>query len=224
MTQPFAAILSDLDGVLVDSGDSIEHTWGTWARSVALDPAVLDGRIHGRPAGDVIAEVAPHLDAAEQAQTISALDLAGPPARLLHGGAELLGGASGLPVAIVTSCGHALAHERLRAAALPVPAVLVTSDRVSAGKPDPEGYRLAAAELRVAPERCVVLEDAPAGIAAARAAGATVIAIATTHRPEELQAADAIVGSVAEALRLLGSGYGPGSDEWTADAPRRRGS
>jgi sugar-phosphatase len=212
MTPAFAAILSDLDGVLVDSGDSIEETWGTWARSVGLDPAVLDGRIHGRPAGDVIAEVAPHLDAAEQAANVSALDIAGPPARLLPGATDLLGGASGLPVAIVTSCGHDLAHERLRAAALPVPAVLVTSDRVSAGKPDPQGYRLAATELRVAPERCVVFEDAPAGIAAARAAGATVIAISTTHRAQDLQEADAIVGSVADALALLASGYRPSSE------------
>jgi sugar-phosphatase len=212
MTQSFAAILSDLDGVLVDSGDSIEQTWGTWARSVGLDPAVLDGRIHGRPAGDVIAEVAPHLDAEEHAANISALDIAGPPARLLPGATELLGGASGLPVAIVTSCGHALAHERLRAAALPVPAVLVSADRVSAGKPDPQGYRLAAIELGVAPERCVVFEDAPAGIAAARAAGATVIAIASTHPSDELREADAIVGSVADALALLASGYRPSSE------------
>jgi sugar-phosphatase len=210
MTPAFAAILSDLDGVLVDSGDSIEETWGTWARSVGLDPAVLDGRIHGRPAGDVIAEVAPHLDAAAEAASVSALDIAGPPARLLPGATELLDGASGLPVAIVTSCGHALARERLRAAALPVPAVLVTSDRVSAGKPDPQGYRLAAAELGVAPERCVVFEDAPAGIAAARAAGATVIAISTTHPPADLQQASTIVGSVADALALLAAGYGPG--------------
>jgi sugar-phosphatase len=212
MTPAFAAILSDLDGVLVDSGDSIERTWGTWARSVGLVPSALDGRIHGRPSTDVIREVAPHLDVAEQAAIVEELDINGPPARLLPGATDLLTGASGLPVAIVTSCADALAHERLRAAALPLPQVLVTSDRVTAGKPDPQGYRLAATELGIAPERCVVFEDAPAGIAAGRAAGATVIAIATTHPREELGHADAIVSSVAEALELVASGYRPGSE------------
>jgi sugar-phosphatase len=202
MTATISAILSDLDGVLVDSGDSIEATWGAWARSVGLDPAVLDGRIHGRPSTDVIREVAPHLDVAAQAAVIEELDIGGPPAKVLPGAAELLGGASGLPVAIVTSCPDALARERLRAGDLPTPDVLITADRVRTGKPDPEGYRLAAAELGIAPEDCVVFEDAPAGIVAGRTVGATVVAIATTHPREELEAAGAtvIVGSVSEGL------------------------
>jgi sugar-phosphatase len=212
MNPAFAAILSDLDGVLVDSGDSIEITWGTWARSHGLDPAVLEGRIHGRPSDDVIREVAPHLDLAEESAVIAQMDIDGPPARLLPGAADLLLGASGLPLAIVTSCPDALARERLRHAELPAPSVLVTADRVSAGKPDPECYRLAATELGVEPGDCVVFEDAPAGIAAARAAGATVIAIATTHDRAELQEADTIVGSVAEGLALIAAGYSPSSD------------
>jgi sugar-phosphatase len=203
MTMSYAAILSDLDGVLVDSGDSIEITWSTWARSRGIDPAVLLGRIHGRPAADVIREVAPQLDAAAEAARVSQMDIDGPPARLLAGARELLGGAAGIPVAIVTSCPDALARVRLGAVGLPVPAVLVTADRVSAGKPDPEGYRLAARELGVDPADCVVFEDAPAGIAAGRAAGARVIAIATTHDRAQLTAADAIAASVAEALASL---------------------
>jgi len=206
MTTTFAAILSDLDGVIVDSGDTVEQTWATWARSIGLDPAVLHGRFHGRPAAEVIREVAPELDADAQAAIITQMDIDGPPAEVLPGARELLDGASGLAVAIVTSCSLPLAQERLRAAQMPVPAVLVTSDRISAGKPDPEGYRLAATELGIAPERCVVLEDAPAGIAAGKAAGASVIAIATTHPRSELGQADAIVASVAEALALLADG------------------
>jgi sugar-phosphatase len=202
----FSAILSDLDGVLVDSGDSVEESWSAWARGVGLDPAVLDGRFHGRPAAEVVRDVAPHLDAVEEAAVVTAMDIAGPPARLLPGAADLLTGASGLPVAIVTSSPDALARERLRAAEMPLPRVLVTADRLSAGKPDPEGYRLAATELGVAPEHCLVFEDAPAGIAAGKAAGATVVAIATTHPRAELGQADAIAGSVAEALALLAAG------------------
>ncbi|HMJ35850.1 MAG TPA: HAD-IA family hydrolase [Baekduia sp.] len=206
MITTFSAILSDLDGVLVDSGEAIEAAWGAWARGHDLDPGVLDGRIHGVRTLDVIRAVAPRLDVVAEAAAVEDLVLHGPAATVLAGAAELLGGAAGVPVAVVTSCPGVLAQRRLRDAELPAPAVLVTADRVGAGKPDPEGYRLAAAELGVAPERCVVFEDAPAGIAAGRAAGASVIAIATTHRREELSLADAIVGSVAEALELVASG------------------
>ncbi|HEX5923765.1 MAG TPA: HAD-IA family hydrolase [Baekduia sp.] len=199
-----AAILSDLDGVLVDSGDSIEVTWSAWARSQGIEPAVLHGRIHGRPAADVIREIAPELDAVAEAAVVSQMDIDGPPATLLPGARELLGDTIGVPVAVVTSCPDALARVRLGAVDLPLPAVLVTADRVRVGKPDAEGYLLAARELGVDPTKCVVFEDAPAGITAGRAAGARAIAIATTHAREELGAADAIVDSVTDALALLG--------------------
>jgi sugar-phosphatase len=91
-------------------------------------------------------------------------------------------------VAIVTSCTVPLATARLRAAGLAVPAVLVTPERLSRGKPDPEGYLLAARELGAAPADCVVLEDAPAGIEAGRAAGMHVVGITTTHEPKDLDA------------------------------------
>lgn len=202
---PPAAVLSDLDGVLVDSGDSIEVTWTTWARGHGIDPAVLEGRIHGRPSGDVIREVAPQLDVEVESGVVAQMDIDGPPARLLPGAMELLSGGPGVPVAVVTSCPDELAHARLTAVDLPAPEVLVTSDRVSVGKPDPEGYRLAATELGVGVEACVVFEDAPAGIAAGVAAGATVIGITTTHSAGELRAAGAseVAATVADALDRL---------------------
>lgn len=200
------AILSDLDGVLVDSGDTIETTWSTWAVSRGIDPERLRGRIHGRPAGDVIREIAPHLDAAAEGRAVTQMDIDGPPATLLDGARRLLNDDLGVPVAVVTSCPDALAHARLSAGALRVPRVLVTADRVARGKPDPEGYRLAATELGVDPAAAVVFEDAPAGIAAGRAAGARVIGIATTHADDELRDAGAhdVAASVAAALRALG--------------------
>jgi sugar-phosphatase len=199
------AILSDLDGVLVDSGDSIEETWTTWALSRGVDPERLRGRIHGRPAGDVIREVAPHLDPIEEGAAVSQMDIDGPPAKLLDGARRLLNDDLGVPVAVVTSCPDALAHVRLSTAELRVPEVLVTADRVARGKPDPEGYRLAARELGVDPAHAVVFEDAPAGIAAAKAAGARVIGITTTHPAAELReaGADETAASVAAALRTL---------------------
>jgi sugar-phosphatase len=205
LPSPVAAVLSDLDGVLVDSGDTIEVTWSTWARSHGIDPDVLRGRIHGRPSGDVIREVAPELDAGVESAVIERMDIEGPPAKLLPGARELLGGGAGVPVAVVTSCPEELGHVRLRAVGLPVPDVFVTSDRVAVGKPDPEGYRLAAASLGVDAARCVVFEDAPAGIAAGVAAGAVVVGITTTHTPAELVTAGAseVAANVAEALALF---------------------
>jgi mannitol-1-/sugar-/sorbitol-6-phosphatase len=197
------AILSDLDGVLVDSGDAIERTYERWARAHGIDPGLLAGQFHGVPTREVIERVAPHLDVAHECAVIEQMDLEGDAAVALPGAAELLGGAAGLPVAVVTSCSDALAHARLQHAGLPVPAVLVTADTVTQGKPHPEGYRRAAAALGVDPAACVVLEDAPAGIAAGRAAGATVIGITTTHAPRELDAADELAGSVAEVLASL---------------------
>jgi len=61
------------------------------------------------------------------------------------------------------------------------------------GKPDPQGYLAAAGRLGVPPAACVVFEDAPAGVAAAKAAGMHCLAVATTHPPEDLAAADQVV-------------------------------
>ena len=201
-----AAILSDLDGVLVDSGAAVEASWAAWARSHDLDPAILDGHIHGVRAVEVVRDVAPDLDAEAEGVAVDDLVLQGPSAEVLPGAAALLGGAAGIPVAVVTSCPAPLAARRFADGGLRVPEVLVTADRVARGKPDPEGYRLAATELGVDPAACVVFEDAPAGLAAARAAGARAIGITTTHTADELRAAGAtnVAASVAGALVLLG--------------------
>jgi mannitol-1-/sugar-/sorbitol-6-phosphatase len=196
------AILSDLDGVLVDSGHSIERTWRAWAQERGIDFALLDGRFHGVPTVAVIQEVAPHLDIAAEAAALEQIEIGNPGATALPGAAALLGGATGLPVAIVTSCSDPLADARLRDARLPTPPVLITADRVRRGKPDPEGYRAAAAALGLDPADCLVLEDAPAGIAAGRAAGATVVGITTTHPAGELREAHRLAASVAEALAI----------------------
>jgi sugar-phosphatase len=108
-----------------------------------------------------------------------------------------------LPVdrwAIVTSCTRALAAVRISAAGLPKPRHLVTSTDVKHGKPDPEPYLRGAQILGVLPSACVVMEDAPAGIRAGKAAGARVLALRTTASDAELQqaGADWIVDDCAE--------------------------
>ncbi|MFC7658386.1 HAD-IA family hydrolase [Pseudonocardia benzenivorans] len=106
--------------------------------------------------------------------------------RPLPGAVEALRACS--RAAIVTSCTRALARARIAAAGLPAPAVVVTADDVTAGKPDPEPFLLAAEHLQVAAARCLVVEDAPAGLAAARAAGMATLAVAGTHALADLDA------------------------------------
>ena len=107
----------------------------------------------------------------------------------LPGARELVSSVPADRFAVVTSGSRALAVARLRAAGLPVPKVLVTAEQVEAGKPDPAGYLRAAALLGVDPSECLVLEDAPAGVAAGLAAGMTVIAVLTTNDESALRAA-----------------------------------
>ena len=180
-------ILSDLDGVLVDSHASIMRAWRWWGALHGVESAAIEGVQQGRPSGEVIASLAPGLDAEAESRAIDlrqADDTDGVIA--LPGASRLLAGSD--PVAVVTSCTVPLATARLRAAGLPVPDVLVTPERLSRGKPDPEGYLLAATALGAAAADCVVFEDAPAGIEAGRAAGMHVVGITTTHAPEELDA------------------------------------
>ena len=94
-----------------------------------------------------------------------------------------------------------MAEVRLRAAGLPRPEILITSSIVTVGKPDPEGFLLAAHLLGVTPQQCAVLEDSPTGIDAGRAAGARVIALRTTHRDDQLLRADTIIDDLAALLR-----------------------
>jgi sugar-phosphatase len=180
-------ILSDLDGVLVDSHASIMRAWRWWGALHGVESQAVESVEHGRPSGEIIALLAPELDAVaesralDQRQAEDTRDVVA-----LPGALELFAGDE--PVAVVTSCTMPLATARLRAAGLPIPDVLVTPERLSQGKPDPEGYLLAARELGAEPADCVVLEDAPAGVDAGRAAGMRVVGITTTHSLAELPA------------------------------------
>jgi sugar-phosphatase len=202
------AILSDLDGVLVDSHASIMRSWRWWGALHGVEADVIAAIEHGRPSGEVIAALVPDVDALQESQAID-LRQAGDVDDVvaLPGAHELFLGAH--PVAVVTSCTDTLARARLGAAGLPVPAVLVTPERLSRGKPDPEGYLLAASELGFRAADCVVFEDAPAGVDAGRAAGCHVVGITTTHDPAELDAHE-LAPSVAGWLARR-NGAQPGS-------------
>jgi sugar-phosphatase len=185
-----AAILFDMDGTLVDSSIAVEKTWRMWAARHGLDADALIAFSHGRQNRDTIAAVAPHLDlAAEVDYMLRAEEECRDGIVPVPGAVALLAGLAALPHApwaVVTSAWRRLAEIRLGCAGLPPPPLLITSDDITRGKPDPQGYLTAAAQLGLNPADCVVLEDAPAGIAAGKAAGMTVIALATTMRREEL--------------------------------------
>ena len=200
-----AAILADLDGTLVDSVASSERAWGAFARRRGLDPEETHRFAMGRPTRETIALLVPEGERdAEQGQIDrDEVDDAGS-VIAYEGAAELLAGP--IPIAVVTSGSTDLATARLRGAGLEPPAVLVTANSIERGKPDPEPFLLGAERLGVPPARCLALEDAPSGIESARAAGIPVVAFRTTHPGAELEGASEVVGTLAEAVELLGRG------------------
>ncbi|NMO89955.1 HAD-IA family hydrolase [Actinomycetospora sp. TBRC 11914] len=177
--EAFAAVLFDMDGTLVDSDAAVERSWRAWAREYGVDEEQVLAVMPGHPAADTVARMRPDLDPADVAAAAAAQlereyhDLDGVAAT--PGALDLVAalGRSGRPWAVVTSADARLAGIRLRAAGINAP-VVVDRDAVTRGKPDPEGYRLAAARLGVAPRDCLVVEDTATGAAAGRAAGATV--------------------------------------------------
>ena len=199
----FAAVISDLDGVLVDSSAPTVRVWRAWGERHGLDGAALQAANHGRPARAVIAEhLRSELVDAETAWLARAETADTEGVIALPGAADVLALPAGR-IAISTSCMAPLARARLAAAGLPVPGVFVTSDQVARGKPAPDPYLLAAERLGVDPIACLVFEDAPAGIASARAAGMTVWAVTTTHRAADLGAAQRVASGLPEHLAAL---------------------
>ena len=196
------ALLFDLDGVLADSIASIEAHWRTWAERHALDPEALLRVVHGRRAVDTVRDVAPQLDAEAEVAALVAAEAEDTRGVVAASGAAAL--LARLPAdgwGVVTSGVRRVAIARLRASALPAPPLLLAADEILRGKPDPEGYRTAAARLGRPATECVVIEDSPAGVAAARAAGMRCVALTTTHPAAAVAGADLVVASLA-ALRV----------------------
>jgi sugar-phosphatase len=193
------ALLVDLDGTLVDSSGPVERVWTSFAHRHGLDPVEVLRFAHGRPSRETVRLLAPDADPEVEARIVEDGEVGDPDGVIaLPGAAALL--ESGRRLAIVTSCSTALAGVRLDAAGLPRPGVIVSSDLVALGKPDPECFLLGADRLGVGIGECLVLEDAPAGVRAGADAGARVLAVLTTHAASELTAAHAIVRDLG-ALR-----------------------
>ena len=194
-----AAILFDLDGVLVDSTGSVTRQWRRWAEEQNLDPDEVVEIAHGVRTIEIVRRLAPHLDA--KAETLrlekrEADDHQG--VSVMAGAAELLKAISPGRWCVVTSGTRYLATARLQLANLPTPKVLVSADDVSKGKPHPEPYLMGAKLLGMNPAHCLVIEDAPAGIRAAHAGEMKAIGITSTYPVSALQEADAVVQSLTQ--------------------------
>ena len=201
------AVLFDLDGVLVDSERVVVRTWNRWAAHHKLEVPDLVRRAHGRRSIETVREVAPWLDAEAEDRWLAAAELAdGDGLAALPGALTLFEAIPTRHRAVVTSCGRALATFRLEAVGLTVPEVLIAAEDVQQGKPAPDGYALAAQRLGVAPSECIVMEDTPAGIAAGRAAGATVIALSTTFPAAEVSHARAVIKSLSSLATRVEQG------------------
>src|ERR1700733_4745906 len=161
----FAAVLFDMDGTLVTSDAAVERAWMTWAGEYGVDGVRAVELAHGRPSEPTVRAMLPDLDEPAVAAAVARqLELqytdladvtAAPGAFALLG--ELAG--RGVPWAVVTSADTRLAAARLGAAGITAP-VLVSSDDVPVGKPDPAGYLRAARLLGVRAADCLVVEDA----------------------------------------------------------------
>ncbi|BBR59771.1 MULTISPECIES: sugar phosphatase [Enterobacteriaceae] len=199
--------LFDLDGTLVDSLAVVERSWRFWAESYGVSPdAVLDF-IHGKQAITTLRHFMPGKSEAEiqaeflRLEQIEATDLDGISA--LPGALALLNqlDAQHIPWAIVTSGSIPVAHARHRAAGLPMPAVFVTAEQVKRGKPQPDAYLLGAERLGLAPQSCLVVEDAPAGVQSGLAAGCRVAAVNVPAGTPELRQVDFVLSTLA-SLRV----------------------
>lgn len=198
----------------MDSRRCVELVWHAWAAERGLDPAPFLKVAHGRRISETIRLVRPDLDAKAEAAVLDAMEETETGGLVAFpGAADLLARLSDAQHAVVTSGSPAVATLRLRTAGLPIPRTFVTSHDVARGKPEPEPYLLAAGRLGLAPADCVVIEDSPPGVAAGKAAGMRVIAVLTTHAPEQLAAADVRVATLA-ALRVDTAGAAAITVSW----------
>ena len=204
--QVFDAVLFDMDGTLIDSTPAVRRAWAVWGEEQGLAPADLLGH-HGMPSAQVVAKLLPAERRAAATDRINELELTDVhDIVVLPGAAEALSALRDARNAIATSCTVPLARARIGAAGLQPPSVLVTVDDVARGKPAPDPFLEAARRLGVPPERCLVVEDAPMGLTAARAAGCFTLAVTTTTPPDELDA-DAVVPDLAAVrFEVVGEG------------------
>ncbi|MFI7009641.1 HAD-IA family hydrolase [Streptomyces sp. NPDC050145] len=198
------ALLFDNDGTLILSVESAYRCWIRWAQEYGITADDFAGlSLHGRTTAEIVADLLPAERVSEAVARIGRLeveDVAAGDTRAVPGALELLAALPAGRWAVVTSAARELAEARLAAVGITAP-LLIAAEDVTRGKPDPEPFLLAAERLGADPARCVVLEDAPAGLAAARAAGMRTVALTTTHPAGDLSA-DLVVEDLSAVSAL----------------------
>lgn len=184
--RPIDAVLLDMDGTILNSIPAAERIWAEWALHHGLDVAAFLPTIHGVQSVETIRRLGlPGVDPVAEAERITRAEIeetAG--IEQIAGAADFLAAIGTCHWAVVTSAPRSLALSRIAAASLPMPPLLIAAEDVERGKPAPDCFLLAAERLGTTAERCLVLEDSPAGIAAAKSAGAQVLVVTATHRHE----------------------------------------
>lgn len=197
----FDGVVFDMDGVLIDSGAHHRAAWSALLADLEVTPVPEFWRLTiGRPAEEAVPLLLGRRLTPAEASALAARKREHY-ARLSRRGTLAVPGVvdfvakvrrSGLPCAVATSASRDDARRLLgEIGVTPHFAAVISAEDVRRGKPDPEVYRLAAEAIGIDPARCLAFEDSLVGVRAARAAGMTVIGIATSHTESELVAAGA---------------------------------
>lgn len=206
------ALLFDLDGTLIDSMPHHHGAWIEWHKrqSIPMDEPRFFAATAGRTNAEILADLLPQLSEPERLALIEQKEAlyrerAGSALALIAGAAELAqdARARGLKLAVCTASGRAnmaLAFERFGIGGW-VDTVTSPADGLR-GKPHPDIFEEAARRLGVAPGDCIVFEDAPLGIEAARRAGMRAVALTTTMPREAFAAFDNVIAIVADLTRI----------------------
>lgn len=203
-----AALLFDMDGVLINSTPAVARVWRRWAIEHGFNPEEVVARAHGRPSLTTVREYLPNADHEAENREVERREIEDLEGVVpLPGALDLLASLPEDRWTIVTSCTRPLAEVRIQAAGLPLPKRLISSNDINHGKPHPEPYLKGASVLGFPAAECIVLEDVPAGVRAGKAAGAKVIAFKTTVQESVLReaGADWILNNCSD-IRLLGYG------------------
>ncbi|MBJ6131767.1 HAD family hydrolase [Ochrobactrum sp. Q0168] len=178
----FDAFLFDMDGTILSSIAATERVWGEWAKRHGIDPVTFLPTIHGVRAVDTVRRLDIGLDPDQEAAILLEAEMADLDGIVpIDGVCDFLKALPEDRWAIVTSAPLELARRRIKAAGLPLPKTIVSAEDVERGKPSPECFQLGAKKLGFDAHRCLVFEDAPAGIVAGESAGACVVVVTATH-------------------------------------------
>ena len=194
------ALIFDMDGTMIDSMPSHAESWRRFAQrhGIEIDLADLLRRTTGRTGAECMAELFQRSMQAEEAWRLAQekeamyRELFTPIFAEVAGFKRFMATAlcSGLKIGVGTAgdkhnIGFALGHLQLEVA----PHAVVGGDEGLPGKPEPHIFLEAARRMGVDPQCCIVFEDAPLGIEAARRAGMRAVGICSSHRADQLDGA-----------------------------------